>query len=97
MLYMLDRRVGGLGLGRLRAPVIKMLAATALMGIACTLLQRSPAYPSGQGWMVWGAQLALTMLVGAGVYFGACAALGLGVVQHLMPKRKTARGARSAI
>src|SRR6185369_9821433 len=54
MLYMLDRRVGGLGLGQLRVPVIKMLGATALMGLACTLLQRSPEYPSGQGWMVWG-------------------------------------------
>ena len=88
MLYMLDRRVGGLGLAQLRLPVLKMLGATALMTAACWGLQQTPAYPSGEGSIVWGAQMAATMLVGAGVYFGVCAATGLDVVRHLLPKRK---------
>jgi peptidoglycan biosynthesis protein MviN/MurJ (putative lipid II flippase) len=80
--------VGGLGLGQIRVPVVKMLGATALMGLACWGVARSPAYPAGRGQMVWGAQMAVIMVVGAGVYFGACAVMGLDVVRHLVPKRK---------
>jgi putative peptidoglycan lipid II flippase len=87
MLYLLDRRVGGLGLAQIRLPVVKMLAATALMTVACLAAQHSPFYPRGEGWRVWSAQMVITMIVGAGVYFGACAVLGLGVMQHLLPKR----------
>ena len=88
MLYLLDRRVGGLGLSELTAPVLKMLAATAAMGLACWGLTHTPLYPRGEGLVVWGAQLFVLMGLGAGVYFGTCAALGLGVMQHLMPKRR---------
>jgi len=90
MTYMLDRRVGGLGLNQLRVPVIKMLGATALMSVACWGVAKSPAYPLGEGQFVWGAQMAVIMVVGAGVYFGACALMGLDVVRHLLPKRKPA-------
>jgi putative peptidoglycan lipid II flippase len=88
MLVMLDRRVGGLGLGQVRVPVAKMLGATALMGAACWGFQQTPAYPGGKGLVAWGAQMTLTMVVGALVYFGACAVMGLDVVRRLVPKRK---------
>lgn len=87
MLYMLDRRVGGLGLSQIAQPVLKMLAATAAMGLACWGLKQTALYPRGEGLVVWGSQLLVLMSVGAIVYFGVCAALGLGVMQHLMPKR----------
>lgn len=90
MLYMLDRRVGGLGLGQLVTPVLKMLAATAVMALACWGLQNTPLYPLGEGWKVWAAQMLLTMSVGAGVYFGVCAALGLEGVRRLVPRWKKA-------
>ena len=87
MLYMLDRRVGGLGLTELAVPALKMLAATAAMGLACWGFMHTPLYPRGEGHVLWGAQLFGLMLTGAAVYFGACAALGLGVMRHLMPGR----------
>jgi putative peptidoglycan lipid II flippase len=87
MLYMLDRRVGGLGLSELVTPVLKMLGATAVMGIACWAYMRTPLYPRGEGIVVWGAQLSGLIITGAAVYLGACAALRLGVMRHLVPGR----------
>jgi putative peptidoglycan lipid II flippase len=90
MLAMLDRRVGGLGLSRLAWPALKMLAAAVVMGGACWLLQHSRFYPSGQTRVTWATQLALVTVVGAAVYFTGCAALGVGVMSHLVPKRRVA-------
>ena len=87
MLYMLDRRVGGLGLGQIAAPVAKMLAATAVMGLACWGLKHTPLYPEGDGLAVWAGQMLVVMTAGAAIYFAVCGALGVGVVQHLMPRR----------
>jgi putative peptidoglycan lipid II flippase len=90
MLVMLDRRVGGLGLSGLAKPALKMLAATLVMGAACWLVQHSRLYPSGNRGIIWAAQLALVTVVGAAVYFATCAALGVGVMAHLLPKRLSA-------
>ena len=87
MLYMLDRRVGGLGLSEIARPVLKMLAATAAMGLACWGLTHTALYPRGEGLVVWGSQLLMLMALGAIVYLGVCAALRLSMVHHLMPKR----------
>src|SRR4051812_19953322 len=87
MLYMLDRRVGGLGLAEIVRPVLKMLAATAAMGLACWAVMHTPAYPQGHSWMIWAAQMLVLMTVGAGVYFGVCVGLGLEVMRHVLPKR----------
>src|SRR5205814_9900659 len=84
MLYMLDRRVGGLGLAEIVRPVLKMLAATAAMGLACWAVMHTPAYPRGDGWMIWAAQLLVLMTVGAGVYLGVGLGLGLDVVRHML-------------
>ncbi|HWE94650.1 MAG TPA: murein biosynthesis integral membrane protein MurJ [Tepidisphaeraceae bacterium] len=91
MLWMLDRKVGGLGLGKIAGPVLKMIVATAVMGSACYFVQRVPGFPHGERRIIWTAQLVIIMLVGAIVYVGMCAAMGLGMIEHLRPKRKAAR------
>jgi putative peptidoglycan lipid II flippase len=90
MLVMLDRRVGGLELTRLAGPALKMLLAAVVMAGACWLVQHSRFYPAGEGWKVWAMQLGLVTTVGAAVYFAGCAALGVGVLSHLMPRRRGA-------
>ena len=87
MLYMLDRRVGGMDLPRLAGPVAKMLAATAVMGLVCWGLKHSPLYPTGDGRLVWAAQVAVLIVAGALTYFGVCAALGLETMSHLLPAK----------
>jgi putative peptidoglycan lipid II flippase len=88
MLFMLDRRLGGLGLRQLVIPVLKMLLATLLMIAACMVIQDSPAYPHGSGRTVWAVQLVLVMGIGAAVYLGACAAMGTETLAHFVPKRR---------
>jgi peptidoglycan biosynthesis protein MviN/MurJ (putative lipid II flippase) len=90
MLWLLDRRLGGLELRRSFAGIVKMLAAAAVMGVACVLVQRSPIYPRGENKIAWAGQLALVIGVGATVYLGLCAAMGIEVMKTLMPKRKRA-------
>jgi putative peptidoglycan lipid II flippase len=87
MLYVLDRRAGGLELSRLGRPVMKMVAATVVMGGACWGVMHTPLYPRGDGRIVWAAQLLVLLVAGSASYFGTCAALGLGVMSHLLPKR----------
>jgi putative peptidoglycan lipid II flippase len=91
MLWMLDRRVGGLGLAQSAAPVLKMLAATAVMGGACWLVRSSPVYPTGTGRGTWAAQLALLTCTGAAIYFAACWALGVNPLMTL--RRRKVRNA----
>ena len=91
MLWMLNRRVGGLGLGKSVGTVLKMFVATGLMWLACVGVQRMPAYSHADGRAGWAVQLVGVMGVGAVVYLVACAVMGVGVVEHLFPRRK-ARG-----
>ena len=92
MLFLLDRRVGGLGLRRSAGPILKMVVATGLMGAACVGIQHIRYFPQGSGRMVWAAQVTLIIAVGAAVYLGACAAMGVDIVGQFVPGRK-ARGA----
>jgi peptidoglycan biosynthesis protein MviN/MurJ (putative lipid II flippase) len=87
MLYLLDRRVGGLGLRASAGTILKMVLATGAMTAACIAVQHLPAYPQGQSRLIWAAQLLLIMGVGATVYLGVCAALRVNVVATLLPKR----------
>ena len=91
MLWMLDRRVGGLGLNRSAGAIAKMFVATAVMTAACTLVQRVPGFPRGSGRLVWAAQLGTIIGVGAGVYLGVSALLGVDVVRQLAPRRRRNR------
>ncbi|HEV7302505.1 MAG TPA: murein biosynthesis integral membrane protein MurJ [Tepidisphaeraceae bacterium] len=87
MLWLLDRRLGGLGLRSLAVPVMKMLLATLLMGLACYAIKLSPIYPTDETRLTWATQLLLLMSVGAAVYFGACFVLGVDVMKQFLPKR----------
>ena len=88
MLYMLDRRLEGLGLSKLQMPFIKMLIATALMTAACLGVEYLPFYPHGNHRTDWAVQLVILMGLGATVYVGACAAMGLETLKHILPKRR---------
>ncbi|HEY8746418.1 MAG TPA: murein biosynthesis integral membrane protein MurJ [Tepidisphaeraceae bacterium] len=88
MLYMLDRRLGGLGLEKSLRPVLKMLAATGLMTAACLLVRQSPIYPHAASRAAWAIQMAMVMAVGAAVYIGACTLMGVETMKHFMPRRK---------
>ncbi|CAA9418950.1 MAG: Proposed peptidoglycan lipid II flippase MurJ [uncultured Phycisphaerae bacterium] len=90
MLWMLDRRVGGLGLRHSAGPVGKMLLATAVMGLACWALRASPLYPSSEGRAAWAGQLLLIAGCGAAVYLVACQLLGLDFLRVLRRRRKGA-------
>lgn len=92
MLFMLDRRVAGLGLRELVVPVLKMLTATGLMILACIAVQHSPGYPHGNSRVAWAAQLIVLMGVGAAVYLGTCALMGVDTLTHFIPKRGRGRG-----
>jgi putative peptidoglycan lipid II flippase len=87
MLIMLNRRVGGMGLSSLAVPTLKMLVASLVMGAACWGLMQTPVYPMGDNRLVWAAQVALLIVVGAATYFVACATMGVGMLSHLLPRR----------
>jgi putative peptidoglycan lipid II flippase len=90
MLWMLDRRVGGLGLRHSAGPVGKMLIATAVMGLACWALRASPLYPAGGGRAGWAGQLLLLTGCGAAVYLVACQLLGLDFLRVLRRRKAPA-------
>ncbi len=86
MLWMLDRKIGGLNLRQSFPSIGKMIAATAVMGVACYAIKISPLYPHGDRREAWVLQLAILMGVGAVVYISACAALGVNVMGDLLPR-----------
>jgi putative peptidoglycan lipid II flippase len=73
MLIMLDRRIGGLGLGEIVRSIVKMLIACAAMAAACWAVESI----AGFGAMMNVAQLAILMLVGGAAYLGTCQVLGV--------------------
>ncbi|MCS7034750.1 MAG: murein biosynthesis integral membrane protein MurJ [Phycisphaerae bacterium] len=79
MLWLLSRRVGGLGLRSILPGILKMLVATITMTVACLGIAASPIYPAAESKSGWAAQLMLLMTTGAAVYFGACLVLGVNV------------------
>jgi putative peptidoglycan lipid II flippase len=87
MLWMLDRRVGGIGLKQITIDAGKMVAAVACMFAACQLVRHAPGYPQGTGKLTCAAQLLILMATGAAVYLGTATALGIRVIEHLLPKR----------
>jgi putative peptidoglycan lipid II flippase len=88
MLWMLDRRLGGLELKALVSPTLKMIGATLLMTIVIVAVRSSALYPRGVGRLVWSTQLALLLGIGAGVYFVASYAMGVETFKQMLPKRR---------
>jgi peptidoglycan biosynthesis protein MviN/MurJ (putative lipid II flippase) len=87
MLWILDRRIGGLGMSKSAGPIIKMIVATLVMGLVCLGVEYSPLYPHGSRKVIWAAQLMLIMFAGGLSYFIACAIMGIDVMKHVRPKR----------
>jgi hypothetical protein len=58
------------------------------MGIACILVQRLPFYPHATTTkLATAVQLGILMGAGGAAYFGACAAMGMNVLEHVRRKR----------
>jgi len=93
-LYLLDRRVGGLGLGGITQPVLKMCLATLVMCIACLGMQHLPIYPHANGRIDWLLQLFILLIVGGGVYLAMCKLLGVETMRQLIPKQGKKRSVR---
>jgi hypothetical protein len=47
MLWILDRRIGGLELSKSVGPILKMAVAAVVMTAACIGVQRVPGFPLG--------------------------------------------------
>jgi putative peptidoglycan lipid II flippase len=87
MIWMLDRKAGGVGLSESVRPIAKMIVAMIAMGIACVLVRMLPFYPHGTSKLATAMQLGILMGVGGVTYFAACAALGLNVLEHVRRRR----------
>lgn len=90
MLWVLDRRIGGLGLAASVKPVGKMAVAAVVMLGACVAVQRLPGFPRGESKVAAMVQLVALVATGAAVYVGACTAMGIDILRQIMPKRKRA-------
>jgi putative peptidoglycan lipid II flippase len=87
MLWMLDRRLGGIGLAASFRSIGKMVAGSLLMWAACIGVQYLPFYPAGEGKLDSAVQLMVLMITGGLVYFGAATLMGL-----TSPRRIFSRG-----
>lgn len=81
MLWLLQKRVGGLGMKSLIGFTVKVAFATALMALACWGVSKSSWFPADPGRAAALARLILFMTVGGAVYLGACEAMGVGIRQ----------------
>jgi putative peptidoglycan lipid II flippase len=87
MIWMLDRKAGGVGLSESIRPIAKMIAAMIAMGVACVLVRMLPFYPHGTTKLATAMQLGILMGVGGVTYFSVSAALGLNVLDHVRRRR----------
>jgi putative peptidoglycan lipid II flippase len=78
MLFMLDRKVGGIGMKEILIGVVKMLLACAVMTGACLGIQSISIFPRGAGHLASLEQLVILMIVGGISYAGVCWGTGLG-------------------
>jgi len=85
MLWMLNRRIGGLGLKQSASPIAKMLVATVVMALACLALQHSRLYPHTITRIAWAEQLTMTLLLGGGIYLLLCKLMNVNVLNELLP------------
>lgn len=88
MLYMLNRRLGGIELRQSITPIGKMIFASAIMLGACLLVKLIPGYPAGDSKFDRLMQLIIVSGVGGVTYLGICATLGMNVMKHFRRKKK---------
>jgi putative peptidoglycan lipid II flippase len=87
MLWLLDRKLGGLGLREMVTPTVKMIVATAVMTGVLLLIKASPVYPQGAGRALWAMQVSLLIAIGAAIYLAMCAILKIETMSQLLRKR----------
>ena len=87
MLWLLHRKIGGLGLSQLGGYVARILAATGVMALACWLVQRAPFFPEDATKHTALVRLSILIVTGMVSYFGACAIFGIGSLEYLLPRR----------
>jgi putative peptidoglycan lipid II flippase len=87
MLFLLNRRVGGMDLQKLATPVAKMLFSAAAMLTACVAVQHLSIYPHRVSRIAWAEQLLILISLGGIVYLALCHLLGIRVLEHLIPQR----------
>ncbi len=83
MLYLLNRRLGGLGAGQLGKTVGKMLIATLAMGLVVWAITLTPIYPNSDTRQAWIMQLVIQVGLAVAVYFGLCQWLGVNLLSQL--------------
>lgn len=86
MLWMLDRRAGGIGLRQSARAAGKMVLATAVMSGACVGVMHLPIYPTGSGRLTAALQVLVLASVGGAVYLATVWLLGLRPTSGLLPR-----------
>jgi putative peptidoglycan lipid II flippase len=89
MLIMLDRRTGGLALGKIATSAAKMVLACTAMAGACLSVQHLPIYPDGNSHIASAIQLAILVVTGGATYLLACRILGFRVRAMMHPGDST--------
>ncbi|HEV8608095.1 MAG TPA: murein biosynthesis integral membrane protein MurJ [Tepidisphaeraceae bacterium] len=78
MLWLLRRRLPGLGLRSLAAYVGQLGCATGVMMGVCSLVQKAPFFPADQGKGTTWLRLGILVISGAAAYLGMCKVMGIG-------------------
>ncbi|MGA2499500.1 MAG: murein biosynthesis integral membrane protein MurJ [Tepidisphaeraceae bacterium] len=84
MLWMLNRRVGGLELRQITGHVLKVLIATAVMTLACCAVKLAPIFHADLSKKTALLRLCILVAVGGITYLAACWSLG---IRHPAPRR----------
>lgn len=87
MLWLLQRKTGGLGLGQLTGHIVKLIVSTGVMALACVLIQKAPFFPQAPTRLATILRLGILVGTGAVTYIAASTALGVGMLEHVL-KRK---------
>lgn len=86
MLYILRRKIGGLGLEGLGIYIVKISSATALMALACFAITKAPFFPQYYDRSTALVRLSILIATGSVTYIAACALLGVGDLRKLLRK-----------
>jgi putative peptidoglycan lipid II flippase len=78
MMWLLNRRLGGLELKSIVEYLWRLIAATGVMVGACSLIQKAPFFPANSGKETALIRLAIVVTCGVAVYFGVCKLMGIG-------------------
>jgi putative peptidoglycan lipid II flippase len=88
MLWILDRRLDGIGFSKSWPAIWKMIVATLLMLAVCLAIRYSPIYPGGERKIIYAVQLLLLVVAGSATYFISCMLMGIDVTKHLRRRKR---------